>query len=509
MGRKLETIEEITSEMMRLHSLLPARPSPEELQLAQQNLSKVDVNLPAKLEELFLQARPAGVPPPIFRAFQEMREDVLRTHAQVDKQIAMATIEIERRHSHYGALLQRVKIVASHPLSKTGMGHAVGPERKFHGNPLVDGKLSSLPMVSEDSVITQIWPETLEQKIQPSKNRSLRFSSQETTAKYIALDGDGVRGARVFSQQLMRTLDRAVAKKSEVLDLSNMSLSWLPESIGLVMNLTSLDLSGTLQTSWKLCWNELQEIPESIGELARLVLLNVQSNQLKRLPEALGCLTNLATLNIQKNSIEELPWTIGLCTSLVELNADFNKLKALPEAMGHLVLLQRISVHLNSLRSLPTTISLLTNLTQLDVHFNQLETVPESLCSLPNLTNLDLSSNFTELKELPKSIGRLQSLREVDISFNHITELPASFVLLTGLQKLTLDGNPLRMPPLQIAQQGKEAIFNYMNDMLQHLEAEEKVRSRKMGMASMMTVFKKNKIANFRVKDDPDLSIKA
>jgi Leucine-rich repeat (LRR) protein len=506
MGRKLETIEEITSEMMRLQSLLPARPSPEELQLAQQNLSKVDVNLPAKLEELFLQARPAGVPPPIFRAFQEMCEDVLRTHAQVDKQIAMATIEIERQHSHYGALLQRVKIVASHPLSKTGMGHAVGPERKFHGNPLVDGKLSSLPMVSEDSVITQIWPETLEQKIQPLKNRSLRFSSQETTAKSaattnrdIALDGDGVRGARVFSQQLMRTLDRAVAKKSEVLDLSNMSLSWLPESIGLVMNLTSLDLSG----------NELQEVPESIGELARLVLLDVQSNQLKRLPEALGCLTNLATLNIQKNSIEELPWTIGLCTSLVELNADFNKLKALPEAMGHLVSLQRISVHLNSLRSLPTTISSLTNLTQLDVHFNQLETVPESLCSLPNLTNLDLSSNFTELKELPKSIGRLQSLREVDISFNHITELPASFVLLTGLQKLTLDGNPLRMPPLQIAQQGKEAIFNYMNDMLQHLEAEEKVRSRKMGMASMMTVFKKNKIANFRVKDDPDLSIKA
>jgi Leucine-rich repeat (LRR) protein len=437
---------------------------------------------------------------------QKCKNVLLMIQAQVDKQIAMATIEIERQHSHYGALLQRVKIVASHPLSKTGMGHAVGPERKFHGNPLVDGKLSSLPMVSEDSVITQIWPETLEQKIQPLKNRSLRFSSQETTAKSaattnrdIALDGDGVRGARVFSRQLMRTLDRAVAKKSEVLDLSNMSLSWLPESIGLVMNLTSLDLSG----------NELQEVPESIGELARLVLLDVQSNQLKRLPEALGCLTNLATLNIQKNSIEELPWTIGLCTSLVELNADFNKLKALPEAMGHLVSLQRISVHLNSLRSLPTTISSLTNLTQLDVHFNQLETVPESLCSLPNLTNLDLSSNFTELKELPKSIGRLQSLREVDISFNHITELPASFVLLTGLQKLTLDGNPLRMPPLQIAQQGKEAIFNYMNDMLQHLEAEEKVRSRKMGMASMMTVFKKNKIANFRVKDDPDLSIKA
>jgi hypothetical protein len=187
---------------------------------------------------------------------QKRKNALLMIQAQVDKQIAMATIEIERRHSHYGALLQRVKIVASHPLSKTGMGHAVGPERTFHGNPLVDEKLSSLPMVSEDSVITQIWPETLEQKIQPLKNRSLRFSSQETTAKSatttnrdVALDGDGVGGARVFSQQLMRTLDRAVAKKYEVFDLSNMSLSLLPESIGLVTNLTSLDLSGTLQTS--------------------------------------------------------------------------------------------------------------------------------------------------------------------------------------------------------------------------------------------------------------------
>ncbi len=122
---------------------------------------------------------------------QKCKNVLLMIQAQVDKQIAMATIEIERRHSHYGALLQRVKIVASHPLSKTGMGHAVGPERKFHGNPLVDGKLSSLPMVSEDSVITQIWPETLEQKIQPSKNQSLRFSSQETTAKSAATTNRG------------------------------------------------------------------------------------------------------------------------------------------------------------------------------------------------------------------------------------------------------------------------------------------------------------------------------
>ncbi len=205
--------------------------------------------------------------------------------------------------------------------------------------------------------------------------------------------------------------------------------------------------------------NRLQTLPESIGELSRLTFLDVQSNQLKRLPEALGCLTNLTTLSIQKNYIEELPWTIGLCTSLVEFNADFNQLKALPEAIGHLKSLQRLSVHLNSLKSLPTTISSLTNLTDLDVHFNHLESIPQSLCFLPHLRRLDVSSNFTELQELPNSIGHLQSLQDLNISFNHIMVLPDSFGMLTGLQKLTLDGNPWRIPPQEVAQQGKEVIY--------------------------------------------------
>jgi len=36
--------------------------------------------------------------------------------------------------------------------------------------------------------------------------------------------------------------------------------------------------------------------------------------------------------------------------------------------------------------------------------------------------------------------------------------LPDSFSMLTGLQKLALDGNPLRIPPREVAEQGKEVL---------------------------------------------------
>jgi hypothetical protein len=79
MTMKMESIEDIISEMRRLQASLPARPSPEEVQIAEQTLARVDAALATRLEELFGQTRPAAVPNPVFRAFQEMREDVLRS----------------------------------------------------------------------------------------------------------------------------------------------------------------------------------------------------------------------------------------------------------------------------------------------------------------------------------------------------------------------------------------------------------------------------------------------
>ncbi len=50
---------------------------------------------------------------------------------------------------------------------------------------------------------------------------------------------------------------------------------------------------------------------------------------------------------------------------------------------------------------------------------------------------------------------------ELDLSNSGITELPQEICQLTKLEKLRLDGNPLCCPPLEICNQGMEAIRQY------------------------------------------------
>jgi hypothetical protein len=157
MTMRMESIEDIISEMRRLQASLPARPSPEEVQIAEQTLARVDAALATRLEELFSQTRPAAVPNPVFRAFQEMREDVLRSEAQANKRMAIATMEIETRHRHYEALLSRVQSAASHPINSSPVGNGVVHEyRDAAGNHSASEKFNALPAVSEDATSSEI-----------------------------------------------------------------------------------------------------------------------------------------------------------------------------------------------------------------------------------------------------------------------------------------------------------------------------------------------------------------
>jgi Leucine-rich repeat (LRR) protein len=57
-----------------------------------------------------------------------------------------------------------------------------------------------------------------------------------------------------------------------------------------------------------------QSIPESIiARLLNVVVLDVRSNQLKSLPNSIGCLSKLKVLNVSGNLLQELPATIEEC----------------------------------------------------------------------------------------------------------------------------------------------------------------------------------------------------
>jgi Leucine-rich repeat (LRR) protein len=233
-------------------------------------------------------------------------------------------------------------------------------------------------------------------------------------------------------------IEKARQSAAKELDLSGEGLPKLielPESLGQLTQLRSLNLSG----------NQLATLPEWLGRLTQLQSLNLSSNQLATLPEWLGRLTQLQSLNLSNNEVAVLPEWLGRLTQLQSLALFAIRLKALPEWLGQLTKLQSLNLSGNQLVTLPESLGQLTELQSLDLSDNQLAMLPESLGQLIELQSLDLSSN--QLATLPDWLGRLTQLRSLDLYENGITALPRSLGQLAQLQTLRLGKNQLRALP--------------------------------------------------------------
>ena len=88
------------------------------------------------------------------------------------------------------------------------------------------------------------------------------------------------------------------------------NLTSLPESIGLLKNLSAIYLEG----------NNLTSLPKSIGNLKSLLSLELSKNNLRSLPESIGNIRHLTRLNLDNNNLTSLPESIGRLTNLKEFN---------------------------------------------------------------------------------------------------------------------------------------------------------------------------------------------
>lgn len=85
MEKRVETIEDVLSEMMQHQAALPSRPTPQEVQSSLQTIVRVEAMLAEHLTGLFAQSRAPKIPMAMFRALKEMREDVLRQEVFMSK----------------------------------------------------------------------------------------------------------------------------------------------------------------------------------------------------------------------------------------------------------------------------------------------------------------------------------------------------------------------------------------------------------------------------------------
>ncbi|XP_042482437.1 plant intracellular Ras-group-related LRR protein 4-like [Macadamia integrifolia] len=523
MGSSVQSIEGVVEEIMRTHKSLPTRPGIDEVEAAKVLIWNVEKEEQSRIDAISKQRKGPSIPDELFFVMQEMQKNLVFFQSKEQKREALQLLDLENIHALFDEFIQRAsKCVPSasnsnQPDSSNGSistisscfsaSSASASVTGFESSGTSSGFYAEKESLRGSELFTRddSCLKTAKASFCSDGVRTVPYRPLVSDSSLKSVSTSGQDGEKLSLIKLASLIEVTSKKGTKELNLQNKlmdQIEWLPDSIGKLSGLLTLDLSenrivalpatiGRLSLLAKLDLrsNKISELPESIGDLFSLVYLNlggnglaslpaaigrlscleeldVSSNQLSLLPESIGNLVGLKKLNIETNNIEEIPHAIGQCTSLVELRADYNRLKAIPEAVGRIASLKLLSVRYNNIRQLPTTVASLTNLRELDVSFNELEAVPESLCLVTTLVKMNVGSNFADLQSLPRSIGNLEMLEELDISNNQIRVLPDSFGMLSRLRVLRAEENPLEVPPRHIAEKGAQAVIEYMTELV-------------------------------------------
>ncbi|QEE15008.1 leucine-rich repeat domain-containing protein [Promethearchaeum syntrophicum] len=83
-------------------------------------------------------------------------------------------------------------------------------------------------------------------------------------------------------------------------------------------------------------FNLLTELPDFIGNLIELRILDLEWNNLTSIPDSIGKLNNLIDFRLFENEISFLPETFGNLTALKYLSLDISELSSFPKSFRNL-----------------------------------------------------------------------------------------------------------------------------------------------------------------------------
>ena len=213
--------------------------------------------------------------------------------------------------------------------------------------------------------------------------------------------------------------------KLRILDLSSNDLRELPDSIGNLKNLEELYLSKNYQFS---------KLPDSIGNLENLKILELNGTNLSTLPESMGSLANLKDLSFSRSVDVEGPHSYGVCRSTERI---YEKKDYSPDWYRRVInkSLEHWSCPTLNFDSKTGSLPLL------DLSGKNLKQIPFGVYMLKGIQYKEESYGFRNVYNVP-TLYATPALKELDVSNNQLTKISLLLKGLWCLEKLYVHNNP-------------------------------------------------------------------
>ncbi|NXB63599.1 LRCH3 protein, partial [Struthidea cinerea] len=165
----------------------------------------------------------------------------------------------------------------------------------------------------------------------------------------------------------------------ETLNLYQNCIRYIPEAVLNLQSLTFLNISSDYFVFFlSKSRNQLSTLPVHLCSLPLKVLI-ASNNKLVSIPEEIGLLRQLTELDVSCNEIQTIPPQIGNLESLRDLNVRRNNLVRLPEELAELPLI-RLDFSCNKITTIPVCYRNLRHLQTIMLENNPLQSPPAQIC---------------------------------------------------------------------------------------------------------------------------------
>lgn len=193
---------------------------------------------------------------------------------------------------------------------------------------------------------------------------------------------------------------------------------------------------------------------------SKSISLDLKGLEIEVLPDEIGELTELKFLTLSENKIKFLPSSFSKLKKLERLHLKGNLFDKFPEEVLELENLDHLCLSGNEIEEIPKNINRLVNLQELFISDNKIKAFEYGLLDLLNMKHLCLHDN--DIVSIPEDFGRLAKITELHLHNNKLEKLPLTLENAFYINYISFFGNPIIDPPMDILENGYNAIVKYL-----------------------------------------------